>query len=367
MLCISLCVCGSLAVKTLQAAGHELERMSIGTPYSIDSELLEGQREVLVSLPSDYESESVEAYPVLYVLDADSEFLHSVAAVRYLGENANSIPDFIVVGILHIRRGDEMRPTFPASGESNPQEQLFREHIADELIPFIDSNFRTEPFRVIAGHSLGGLFVLNTLQETPTAFHAHIASSPALWWEDGRQLQKLIQSQSDADNAGTTLLMTIGNEGSESESLFTDFSESFASNSSSDLHHFTTTLSDYSHGEVFPASLYWSLTKIFVGWVPGVETYRRGLSGLIEHYDALSAQYGWEISVPIDTLSALTFEFARRGEPGDEAKVRELVEYGTTRHAGMVLELQELANALEMQNHRQAATSIRTLLGEPEN
>ena len=51
-----------------------------------------------------------------------------------------------------------------------------------ELIPYVESNFRTHPYRLLEGHSFGGLFSTYALMNKPELFNAFIIQAPALWW-----------------------------------------------------------------------------------------------------------------------------------------------------------------------------------------
>ena len=57
----------------------------------------------------------------------------------------------------------------------------FQAFLRDELLPFIEANYRSSrDRRIIFGHSLGGQFVLYSAQTQPGLFWGHIASNPAL-------------------------------------------------------------------------------------------------------------------------------------------------------------------------------------------
>ena len=57
----------------------------------------------------------------------------------------------------------------------------FQQFLSDELIPFIESTYRSRADRrIIFGQSIGGQFVLYTALTDPTVFWGHIASNPAL-------------------------------------------------------------------------------------------------------------------------------------------------------------------------------------------
>ncbi|TFH66787.1 MAG: alpha/beta hydrolase [Gemmatimonadales bacterium] len=67
---------------------------------------------------------------------------------------------------------------FPTAGGAD----RFLGFLADELIPHIDSTYRTETFRVLVGHSIGGLFATHALLTRPDLFRGYVAISPILWW-----------------------------------------------------------------------------------------------------------------------------------------------------------------------------------------
>ena len=60
----------------------------------------------------------------------------------------------------------------------------FLEFIDGELKPWVNENFRTEPFEILGGHSFGGLFAVHVMLNRPDSFDAYIAVSPSLWWDD---------------------------------------------------------------------------------------------------------------------------------------------------------------------------------------
>jgi predicted alpha/beta superfamily hydrolase len=141
-----------------------------------------GGRTVFVQLPPGYDR-SDRRYAVLYTLDGSSTIVTAPPLVDSL-VTAGSVPEVILVAIPHGDRRHDLTPTavarYPTSGGG---EQLLR-FIADELIPHVDDRYRTQPIRVLHGHSLGGLFVVYALAAEPGLFQGYIASSPSLRWDD---------------------------------------------------------------------------------------------------------------------------------------------------------------------------------------
>ena len=76
------------------------------------------------------------------------------------------------------------------------------------------------PFRVLSGHSYGGLLVAHSFHTKPDLFQAHFAYSPSLFWDNSETVKKLIAFFENNPNHRNFLYMNMGNEGNpESESI----------------------------------------------------------------------------------------------------------------------------------------------------
>lgn len=140
----------------------------------IESKTLEETRVVHVRLPPDY-ALARQRYPVVLLLDGQVRafFDVAVAATNYnLTSDAHRIgmPPQIVVAVEQGERSVDLVRNA----------ERFQRFLISELLPRIDQEFRTLPFRTLIGHSLGGRFALSTMCTTPTAFAAVIAISPSL-------------------------------------------------------------------------------------------------------------------------------------------------------------------------------------------
>ena len=112
-------------------------------------------------------------YPTLYLLDSPFGFGFAVPVVLgYMWDGM--VPEMIVVGIgkqidsydgWWPIRGRDYSPVVLPSQPGSGQAAAFLKFVETELVPFIDSNFRTAPDnRVLWGHSLAGAFVLFCLK-----------------------------------------------------------------------------------------------------------------------------------------------------------------------------------------------------------
>jgi predicted alpha/beta superfamily hydrolase len=138
-------------------------------------------------VPDKYAGDSAR-YPLLLLLDAEEQFRSAVATVRFLASQ-KVIPDMIVVGVVNgTDRTHDLTP--PATGETatafptaGGADSLLT-FITAELLPWVARNYRTSAVHILAGHSLGGLFVLHAAVAAQSPFDIVIAMSPALWWND---------------------------------------------------------------------------------------------------------------------------------------------------------------------------------------
>src|SRR5687768_11860409 len=142
-----------------------------------------------VALPDSY-MKSAQAYPVMYVLDGD--FLFGMAAGLTRFSNwFRGVPEVIIVGISYgmgsadewgqVRERDFKIPEVrdaPRDSAAN----LFLAALTQEMIPFIDANYRTVPAdRGLYGYSSSGFFVLYALFHQPHAFRRYISGSGDLY------------------------------------------------------------------------------------------------------------------------------------------------------------------------------------------
>jgi predicted alpha/beta superfamily hydrolase len=152
---------------------------------SLYSDKLKEKRNLVISLPKSYESNKKRHYSVLFLLDAKKNLSHTSGSLDYL-KSYSYMPDLIVVGVVNNKRFKDFTPTKSKkyldieSGEANQ----FLEFMEHELLPYIDRKYRTRRYKILAGHSLGGLLVVHSLISKPYLFQAHFAFSPSLWWDE---------------------------------------------------------------------------------------------------------------------------------------------------------------------------------------
>jgi predicted alpha/beta superfamily hydrolase len=291
---------------------------------SLPSEVLDQDREVLVALPEGYGA-STDSCPVLYVVDADWHFLAAVSAVRFLAEtsyiSAHRIPQMIVVGVGRVDRDHDYTPTlapsqhgmsFPTSGGADQ----FLEFMDRELIPEIDARYRTRPYRVLAGWSLGGLLTMHALFERPDLFGGHLAISPSLWWDADLLVTRGAELASEGAVREKDLVLSIGGgeEGGLCYEAVHDLVDVWGEGALEGLSFSFIEIPEEDHNHS-PAKAYLDgLRKLFADWFYPEEAFAEGLESLQAHYASLSARRGYAIPIPGHLYSALARTMLAEGK-----------------------------------------------------
>lgn len=191
-----------------------------GAVETIHSNVLGEERTLNIALPQGYHPDSAARYPVVYLLDggADEDFIHIAGLFQFSAFDwiAWQKPS-IVVGIANVdRKRDLTYPTrvakdkadFPTTGGS----AAFIRFLGEELIPFVEANYRVAAKRTLIGQSLGGLFAAEVLVERQELFQRYIIVSPSLWWDEGSLLKRAAVF-TDPAKAAEQVYIAVGKEG----------------------------------------------------------------------------------------------------------------------------------------------------------
>lgn len=155
--------------------------------FKMHSNTLSEERKIVIHVPLNYTRSPEKRYPVMYVLDA-SKLDFDISERLFTLSSAGLAPECIIVGIINNKgkREENLTPPFMQTEPSDSlspfgKAHLFLDFIKSELIPMIDSSYRTTNYKSITGHSRAGLFVLYTLIEQPDLFNARFCYSTPAW------------------------------------------------------------------------------------------------------------------------------------------------------------------------------------------
>lgn len=188
------------------------EPVNVGYSFQLHSNILNEDRIIMVALPAEYNT-TTKNYPVLYVTDGQWNFVLSSQAIGSLGGNG-IIPQMITVAVqTQNYRDRDLVVTRNEQSKMGGGADNFLKFMKEELVPFIEKNYRTSNYRALAGTSFGGIFVINTFLREPEFFNSYIAMSPSMWWDDGVLLKRTGEFLPGNPNLQNCLYITVANEG----------------------------------------------------------------------------------------------------------------------------------------------------------
>ena len=128
---------------------------------------------------------------MVYVLDGDLNF-GLVASLTPITVMTGEVPELIAVCIGYgtdtfdewgeLREGDLSYPGSMAHDlevpGNIPRPEVFLRALTDDIVPFVDRTYRTDPDdRCLHGYSAGGFFVLYALLQQSGTFHRYLSGS----------------------------------------------------------------------------------------------------------------------------------------------------------------------------------------------
>jgi len=234
----------------------------IGKSLTMTSKILKREVPVLISVPDGYDAGSTN-YPVLYDMGFFN-LTYDRGTVEILARGLY-IPNMIVVGVPPLQGGYVPTP-YEERGEEPAGADLSVKFLKEELIPFVEKHYRTNSFRILHGHSVGGLFTMYTLFNYPDLFTAYIAGSP--WFQTNDQywlknIEKMAKVRKVDDKF---LFMTVGK--GEAELTLDTFKglEKWMNDNPITGLTWKSAWVEGDHGSMVGRNIYDGLQFIFSGW-----------------------------------------------------------------------------------------------------
>jgi hypothetical protein len=258
----------------------------IGETHEIESSILGETRTYLIDKPSDYDL-SEDAYPIVVLLDGETQFRHVSSTAALLAEN-DRIPEVLVVGVVNTDRRRDMNP--PDPGYDDSRAERFLGFIADELLPQVEREYRTRPHRVLIGHSSAGIFGVYSLLRSPDAFDGLVLIAPS--FGDHRSIVTEVRPFLNAhQDLQKDIFVTMANEGGRQLGGAWELSAILEEEAPAGVRWEFRRYPDEDHGSVPLPSVYDGLQAMYGGWYlqDPIQTYEMGGMPAIErHYAALS-------------------------------------------------------------------------------
>jgi len=296
-------------ISTLAFADPASEDIIIGKRASLHSNILGENRTIYIHTPDGYE-DGDEAYPVLYVLDGMPYFQLATGILKYQ-QMFYVLPKMIVVGIPNTDRNRDMTPTRSNIYQGKEVDWLkntggadnMLEFMEEELFPYLETRYRTQPFRIIAGHSFGGLFAAHVLLSRPELFNAYLCISTSFWFDDNVLTRKADSMKPTIASPNRFLYLSVGGEESPMQ---INANHEFVGFLREKRPEGLTWMFDYlvgeDHGSQGFKAMINGLEFIYSQWKQPSREYEKGLDAVKDHFAKLSKSFGYIIEIPKDHL-----------------------------------------------------------------
>lgn len=355
----------------------QAEDLSYGKKFVFPSKILNEDRIYWINLPASYNDPNLgpEKYPVIYVLDGKSNFLPLVGLINFMSgpESVNyQIPEVIIVGIDTSNRMKDLTPTPPSSApsekeaagpmqESSGGGKLFFEFLTKELFPSIEENYRTLPYRVYVGHSLGGLTSTYTLLHHPGVFAGHLAIDPSLWWDKAKYVN---ESPEALRNFGTEKIQryyaSVINSSEEAGMSFHhkaihQLGFSLAANAPPNLKWKVDVIPETDHSSIPLLSWYNGLLFVFEGYDLSHYGMMQDLDSIEKHFDELAKTIGLRMDPPQTIFWILAHYLTTPNRYPNAEKAFKLIHLGLKYHPQSPYLYEKLGAAYELNKEPEKA------------
>ncbi|HEY4197223.1 MAG TPA: alpha/beta hydrolase-fold protein, partial [Mucilaginibacter sp.] len=210
------------AMTAVSAQTVKNNQLIIGQTDSVNSKILKEKRKVWIYLPDGYDAAAQTRYPVIYLLDGDSHLASVAGIIQRLSEISGNtlVPQMIIVGIPNTDRTRDLTPTnsmFDPKGKrvedfkTSGGGEAFVSFIAKELMPHIDSTYHTASFKLLIGHSFGGLTAMNIVINHTDMFNSYLVIDPSMWWDSRKLLNQARDVFKQKKFEGKSLFLAIAN------------------------------------------------------------------------------------------------------------------------------------------------------------
>ena len=281
---------------------------------TLHSAILDEDRNYQIQLPASYGWAADRRYPVLFVLDGETHFQHTAASAAFLAAQGE-IPECIVVAITStVRIRDFTQTDWPSHWIGGGGAGKFRDFLARELLPEIDQEFRTNGYRMLAGHSASGQFVLYALSSEPALFNAYFAVSPSLDWDDFLPQRSLEASLLQKDSLRAFLYFAWSDDFDQALAADLKVVETLEHAAPKGFRWVGKAYPEETHGSIPLLGFIDALRRLFTGYRFHDDLLGRGLAFAETHFRAVSDTVGYRIPIPEEVINSFGYDALNSGD-----------------------------------------------------
>ena len=339
----------------LISLAQEFKATSIENGIRLDfhSNIMSEDRTIWIRVPASYNepSSSTASYPVIYLLDGKTTFFPISGVVSFMSEKEYvnyQIPEMIIVGINTENRIRDLTPNAttkqPNGEEAKTPEQMlmmqgsgggekFLKFLQEEIFTYVEKNYRTNPYRIYVGHSLGGLTATYTFLKHPGLFNAAISIDPSLWWDGAKYVNEApaLLGNMPLDKMKRYYVSVIdtssygGNLKFHTKSIF-NIGKAFEQASSKNLQYKVDLIPNTDHSSIPLLSWYNGLLFIFDGYHKSHYDYMKDPELIESHFKDIESKIGLKMDPPQDIFEILVLYLTSQDRYPDPLKAKKVLE-----------------------------------------
>jgi predicted alpha/beta superfamily hydrolase len=250
----------------------------------------------------------------LILLDGDTHFFSVSGLIHSMSVNDEQIPEMIIVGIRNTHRSRDMTPD-----EASDNHIKFMRFIEHELLQEIDKRYRTLSFRLLAGHSLAGLFALNSFLDQDS-FNAYIAIDPSLNFANqniNKKAETVLHHPENKFHFVVYIAQSVNpfhnkEKMDGKKKAFTQFESYLKSNGSKDLSYQCDFFENEDHFSIPSIGFYRGLLFVFDGFkIPLKTLANKTTEDVLQHYKMFHERMGAVIPPPGKLIDQVGLFFLR--------------------------------------------------------
>jgi hypothetical protein len=233
--------------------------------------------------------------------------------------------------------------------------ETFFKFLTEELFPKIESDYRTIPYRVYVGHSLGGITTAYTLLKHPGIFNGYFSIDGSLWWDNGKcvreasvdlrnfkskTIQRFYISVIDSTKAGAENRFHI--------QCIHQFAKALKDYAPANVQAKLEVIKDTDHSSIPLLSWYNGLRYIFEGYDVSHYSFTANPELIESHYANLEKTIGLKMPPPQDVIEIVLHYLTAPNRFPDREKALIVAKIGLKYypHAPFILEkLKELESS----------------------
>ncbi len=300
----------------------------IGNKYSIESELLSEKRAYWISLPDSYndKTKSYKKYPLLILLDGHLHFKSAAGAVQFMsnGNNGNrEIPEMIVVAVMNVNRERDFTPDKIITKRENDfgGGDNFLHFLEKELIAKLDKEYRTIPYRILVGHSLGGLLATHAYMKESTIFNSFIAIDPSFGSWDEKTMDEKVEKIGEKTFERYFYLATAnwGKRNIRNRDRHIRLYESINAKCKNEFYAKHEYFEDKNHASVPLPAFYNGLSHLFKGYN---FSHRDATTSddLVQYFKNISNRLSFNFSPPEELVNRIAYRFLNSRNEEEQQK-----------------------------------------------